>query len=391
MTMSGPARDDVDLEIERLAGQMAESASRIAKAKTGTVVNADRARIVWGDVLDTDDPPIPWVSEGFRIGPGRPSVFAGEGGSSKTMLAQYLATCVFTGRPFLSFGNVRKGRVLYVDFEQGLRVTKSRFRRFARAYNFCLADYRDSIGYLYRPFFLDAVGKEKRLADLVDGFDLVIVDSARRSAPSLRDNDGEASRPFDIMAGVSEWKGTAFLVTDHASTKRPEGMSRKSMQRGHSSKLDAAGTIYALTKEKGKPTLVTCEREQIEGEFPGDFCFDVRDVKAPYGDEPEPGTAEHRAWRKWGLQIVEFGVEAAKPTPDKPKESSADRAAALEQVAVRLLELIKREPGISSTRLEELAPKMRHKTFLSAMELLQSSTRIANRTGKATRKEWIAK
>lgn len=367
----------------------------------------DRARIVWARDFNVVETETPWLCEGLMLAPGRPNVVAGEGGSNKTMLAQYLACCVVTGRGVFGRWPVKEGRVLHVDYEQGLKLTRRRYNRFAYAMGYPLGahEWDDRLGFLARPFFLDHADQEKRLATLVKGFDLVIVDSTRRSAPKLRENDPEAALPLEVMFAVSEATGVVFLATDHATTKVPEndgrggkgqGRRRKAIQRGHSSKLDAAGTLIALTKEgKGLSTLVSCEREQQEGEEFEDFAFDVQDIENPNEPEPEYGSPreskQHKAWRKWGLKLVEMGTEATtKYAAQKPKtETPFELEARVESAAQRVLETVLKNPGISSKELEKLCGKMQDKLFDAAKNRLVRTGRIVNRTNKKTITEWI--
>lgn len=367
----------------------------------------DRARIVWASSFNVTETETPWLCEGMMLSPGRPNVFAGEGGTSKTMLAQYLACCVVTGKPMFGKWPVKQGKVLHVDYEQGLKLTRRRYNRFAAAMGYEGAwEWGDLLGYLSRPFFLDNASQEKRLESLVQGFELVIIDSTRRSAPRLKENDVEGSLPLEVMFAVSEKTGVVFVATDHATTKAPEGgrgkgqgggIRRKAIQRGHSSKLDASGTLVALTKEgKGMATLVSCEREQQEGEEFEDFAFDVKDVPNPNEPEPDYGAGKesklHKAWRKWGLKLVEMGTEATKPQAKKAKEETpADLEARVEQVALRLLELVKVNPGISTKELEKLCGRIQDKLFDAAKGRLVRTQRIENRTGKKTVTEWVAK
>lgn len=349
----------------------------------------DRSRIVWAAEMAVEDPPIPWVCEALHVAPGRPAVFAGEGGTAKSMLAAHFANCVGTGRRFLKRYEVLSGPVLWVDYEQGRSLTKKRQQRFARAEGWRLEDFNDRLGYLYKPFFLDSTKRLDRLCKLIDEFRLVVVDSARRSAPALKENDAEASIPFDLAAEASEKTGVSFLLIDHASTKRDPDGSRKATQRGHSTKLDGCGVLYALSKQgKNKPTLVTCEREQLTGEFMEDWSFDVVDVVDP-SVQGRPATKEEQ---KWGLALIEKGAEAAKDQPEAkaPEETQADREAKLEQVAARILEIVKGRPGISTKELQAAAPRMRAADFDAARLRLERTNRIYNRTGKKTRTEWVA-
>lgn len=383
-----PARAPLPANVVRID----DARSRVERQR-----DEDRARIVWGAQLDQDPGPTPWSSYALKIGPGRPTIICGEGGSRKSMFACYYSICVALGIKVLGRFDVEQGAGLYFDCEQGLALSRKRVRRFANGMGFSLADYNDRIAYIERPFNLDDEKVAPRLAELCRGFNVAIVDSVFRAASKLSQNDAEASIPMAVMARASSILGTtSFIGVDHASTKRDEKtQKRKAMQSGNHHKLDGSGTVYMLSAEKGKPTLVTCEREQTEGEYTEDFAFSVIDVPNPHLDEPMFGltnesveSREHIAWRKWGLQIKEFGTEATEPT----KKTRTDKPAVepLRQIAIRILEAIKRQPGVTSGELEE-AMKVATKRFGDALKILIADKLIENRTGKATRTEWVAK
>ena len=76
------------------------------------------------------------------------------------------------------------------------------------------------------------------------------------------------------------------------------------------------------------------------------------------------------------------------PEAKAPEETQADREAKLEQVAARILGIVKGRPGISTKELQAAAPRMRAADFDAARARLERTNRIYNRTGKRTRTEW---
>lgn len=63
------------------------------------------------------------------ISEGGISMIAGTKKSNKSFLALYMAVCVSTGQPVLGKYEVKKGRVLYIDEENGEVETKNRLKR----------------------------------------------------------------------------------------------------------------------------------------------------------------------------------------------------------------------------------------------------------------------
>jgi 5S rRNA maturation endonuclease (ribonuclease M5) len=271
---------------------------QILARATGPVSNvAPSQPIVWADELAKPLPPVEWICKHLRIARGgRPSVIAGENGGFKSLLAMDLLVCGAADVPLFDQWPLAKGlRVLDLDYEQGRTLTARRYQRIARAKGFELGTLGRRLGYRFRPFYWNAAGARDQLRRLVDGFDLVKVDPFAACTEGIDENSSAVRAALDLAISVSEETGTTFLFVDHAGKPPTDGSkrSRKHTQRGHSSKTDANQTLIVLSREKGEPALVTCERDQVSGVFFPDFRFDVEDVPSEDGTEPH-----------WGIRLV---------------------------------------------------------------------------------------
>ena len=145
---------------------------------------------------------------------------------------------------------------------------------------------------------------------------------------------------FDLAAGRPRRRRGLVLI-DHASTKGDPDGSRKATQRGHSAKLDGCGVLYASRSRKQAP-LVTCEREQLTGEFM-ELVVRRGRRRGPVRSG-RPATKEEQ---KWGLALIEKGAEGLKgSTGGEGSETQADReASSSNRLAARILEIVKVGPA----------------------------------------------
>lgn len=235
-------------------------------------------------------PPVRHVVQALDLCAGAPGMWAGYGYSKKTLAAQAaaLAIAAGTGKIWNSFA-ASTGRVLHLDYEQGARLTRERYQRLAVPMMLSPQDLGDRLALVAMPrLMLDAHAAEDRLARLVDGYTLVIVDSLRAAAPSLDENSSEARRPLDVMTRVSERTGAAFLVIHHArKPNAAQSGGAKMAIRGTGAFFDATSSVLLFEGEKGQASRVSHEKARATGILTDDFELDVADV--PDGANPRAG------------------------------------------------------------------------------------------------------
>ena len=315
-------------------------------------------------------PPRSWASEWLTITPGRPTVFAGEGGTRKGWFAMALMVGGAAGVPILGHTLKESLRSLYLDWEQGEIETRGRFQALARGYDIDLAALGTRLGYRWRPVPSLADNRNQHTLDVLcrhaDGMDLVVIDSNRAASPGVDENSVQASGVGDVCLAASEKTGASFVILDHAGKPKndePSGRTRKHSQRGHSSKLDISQAMFVFSCKKGEPTLVTCERSQVVAQeaWPVDFLFTL--APSVHG----------------GLCLQ--SVTAA-PVPVVP---SGDEA--FERDADRLLESLRKHGG--QVNQGELAKRLsRRKGEVAALlEYLVREERIVN-VGTKQKPDW---
>jgi len=325
---------------------------------------ADRAPLVtlWAPDLALTVEPIVFASKDLTIAPGRPSVFAGEGGTRKGWFSMAMLLCAAAETKMLGRFGLRRMRGLYFDYEQTERITRERFQLLAKGQQIDLASLGQGLGYRWKPVptwapRTDADGERTRddLCRHVEGIDIVVVDSVRACSRGVDENSVFASGPLDLATEVSERTGTCFVFLDHAGKPDPaHARSRKHTQRGHSSKLDAGQTLLVFSAVKGEPTLVSCDRAQAvaEAEWPEDFQFTL-------------------AAANGGLQLQEI------VTPQKLKDAVA-------LLKGRILEAVRKDPTLTSANAVHLRIKGTRSDVLQATKELIDDGKIVLPGGKGS-------
>jgi hypothetical protein len=266
-------------------------------------------------------PAVDYLCQPLDMAPGAPTLVAGYGFSGKTLAVQDLALAVATTTPAWGRFTVASGRVLHIDYEQGAYLTRLRYQRLARARGI---DPRDLEGKLavapLPPWYLDTDAAEK-LDRLVEGYDLVIVDSFRAACPHTDENSSDARIPLDRLTRIAEQIGIAPIVIHHARkpSQNAQGGSRMAI-RGSGALYDACGSVLVFAAEKGEPIAVSHDKARISGRPHPDFRLWIEDVEID-GD----ATA--------GLRVTSM----AAPTTDA-KPSASERYDGLKR---SVLELVK--------------------------------------------------
>jgi AAA domain len=210
---------------------------------------------------------------------GRPHVVFGKGSTRKSWFGMAMQICGATNQPLLGFPLPKDMKSIYVDWEQGKRLTMSRMRSLGRGYKVDPRVMRDRVRYAEQPVFCIAPKDEHEqvrvistLSYLTEGMQLAFVDALFSASGVDDDKGGQASRGLRILKNVSARTGVTFLVNDH------EGWGGAGRQRGHSSKEQLSGTLLNFRKgtELG-PTSVHCRRAQgiADEDRPNDFAFTV--------------------------------------------------------------------------------------------------------------------
>lgn len=226
-------------------------------------------------------PPVPWLCEGLRIAPGRPSLFAGYGYSGKSLVAQSLALSVAAGRDVLGLFGARRGRVLHLDYEQGRRLTAERYQRLARAMGIGAAELEGHLRVsVYPQFLLSDPDAEEVLVRETEGHALAIVDSLTCAIPSIDEASREIAAPLYMLGRVSDRTGVTFLVLHHARKPSRDAAGGAAMAiRGSSAIFGAVDSAYVFSAPAGGSIDVEHVRSPTSGILVAPFALAIGDVE----------------------------------------------------------------------------------------------------------------
>jgi hypothetical protein len=196
-------------------------------------------------MLATEPPPIPWVVEPL-LAEGCLTMLAGREGQGKSMLALALASAIGHGANVAGF-DCHKGRVLYVDAENGEREAHRRVRG--------LGVKPGALIYVEAQGF-NLASDVELLAELLDEHEpgVLILDSLRSLAPGLDEND---SRPVEAalrpVSRLAQHKGIPVLLLHHAGKTGVE-------YRGSTAIGAAVELGFALSRREEDPEKRTRRR-----------------------------------------------------------------------------------------------------------------------------------
>jgi hypothetical protein len=258
---------------------------------------------------------------GIAVGP--PTLLIATSGSGKSFLVQDLALCAAAGQRFLGTIEVKPGKVMHLDYDQGGLQTRARYLRLMRGRSLppgAIAE--DALGFGRPDWLLTSNDADAKLGELVEGRSLCIID-ALRPAVDGDENDSEIRKPLNMLTKVSEKTGCCFLVIHHMGKDKSDKKGR-----GSSAIFDAAGTVLNLEKagEGFDATYRLTQSKSRTGIFSG-MSFKLKDE----GEMVESINARERI----RLERVEMPAsDAAKP-----------------DAAARIRAKLKEHPGMGFTDL----------------------------------------
>ena len=168
--------------------------------------------ITWGKWNEPVSPPV-YLLEGL-IPEGKVVMFFAEGGSVKSWAAYALGIAVADGVPWLGEYDVKQGKVVYVDYEDG----RYEFQRRRMLLMQGRLDDTPDLGYVYADCDLLNPETWREFARL--GVRLVIIDSLTMATPIDADENTKEILPVLKNAGLyTEITGTGTVLFIHHANK----------------------------------------------------------------------------------------------------------------------------------------------------------------------------
>lgn len=273
---------------------------------------APPARFVDWDGLMTPLGEVPWLVKELELCPGRPPMFISDSGVGKTWTLQALALAVATGQPVFGRFACRKGPVLHLSRDSGLRATKARYQRLARGMGIDRADVvvfphamplTDKTGAFQRKGFEEVAREAER-----GGYSLVILDSLTALCVGIDENSTDIGEPLRTTTDDA-----CVWLWAHHTTKNGEGY------RGSGAIKAAAGTVYVGQRDGDRRiwTPMKASEEHEGGTLPTfETVWEVDEdggarilAKADEGLVVKVNEAQRMAWEM--LKLVELRGKAS--------------------------------------------------------------------------------
>ena len=313
--------------------------------------------IVGAERLFAPLPPVDWLCQSLYIAPGAPTLFCGYGYSGKSVALQSLALSVASGTALWGVRAVKRGKVLHLDYEQGIRITAGRYQRLAHHESI---DGGSLVGWLECGVLPSAPLHADALSWMGEGRSAVVIDSWRGSHPSIDENSSEVRKTLDAMGMASEKTGCVFLTLHHArKTQKDMPSGGKMSIRGSGGFYDGSQTVYIFDGEEVGAPIVSNEKERISGATIEPFVLRIEDTD---------GGA--------GLSVRARAIEAP------PEKSGVEK---FEELCCAVLAGVSERPGISASALAEVLEKRKQSVLAAVQSMVAGSQLVQHGTGQSSR------
>lgn len=217
-----------------------------------------------GELLAGPVPEIDWLWKGW-LARDDLSLLVGEPGVGKSLLALALADAVRRGTDLLG-EECAKGRAGIIDIENPLSEVHRRLRAIGLTSN----DH-DGLVYVHMPALdLETPAGQRDLGELVrrHELDLLVIDSLRRAAPKLDENDAaKVSGVMSPLRALSATSGLTILVVHHSRKRGEHPTGASQMVRG-SGDLTGSVDMLLYARATKKPDEFTLERGKKRRRLP---------------------------------------------------------------------------------------------------------------------------
>jgi hypothetical protein len=219
---------------------------------------------------------VPLLIPDLEIGQGRPTGLWGAPGAGKNDAVQAIALAVISGRP--AFGRFpvghrpNGGRVVHITYDLGLRATALRYRRLANGMGLTTADVpTDSLMLCaHPPMHLSTRDARKAFSELMQGYDLAILDNARGATPGVDENDSAFGALIALYGAAAESVGCVPLYLHHTRKLRDGETVSIDQGRGSSAIVGASGCVWMISGSGADPRRMTQVRQHDSSDGPKD-------------------------------------------------------------------------------------------------------------------------
>lgn len=205
-----------------------------------------------------------YVIERFELSRGSFGLLCATGCSGKTMLVQYIACCISSGKPLFGTFPVLQGSVVHIDQEQSQVQTQRRYERLAGGLGIDSLDItRITLANRLDSPKLRIQDVEAELVKALTGKTIAIIDSLKKTSEA-DENSADIEVVLNMFKQVAETTNCAILLIHH----KGKGKDAKQSGRGHSSIYDSVDIQIDLDSNDGIYEI-ECAKNRDGDFFPG--------------------------------------------------------------------------------------------------------------------------
>lgn len=342
--------------------------------------------------------------KGFAMAPGPPALWLSFSFGGKSVILQDMLLSLATGTRVWGQWSCAASKVLHIDYEQGRDETIDRYQRLARARRIDIATEAPGLRLVVMPpTYLNSAGAEDAYKRACDGHAVAFVDTFAASLPGVEENESAIGEHVYRLGRVSSATGCTVCVAHHmgkASMAGGGGGGRggapakppdpRTLARGSTAIVAAAGYVYALGGAKGEPKLVQQAKARGLGDPQvEDFYLELAavDVRKPdlehgwdgYFNKANPADVG-------GFSVTYKTLEQVVP-PKPPKDES------IEADIVAVLGYVRGENtqgrGVATMSAPVKALKMRKSDVLDAFKALINRRMVHGRGRAGASDFWV--
>jgi len=344
-------------ELRDSTGKQSTAELLEALEKTRSSLSAgvsDRFEVMSERVLLTPPGPTTWICKGLSLAEEeQPVVIFARAGEGKSWVAFELAVAVASGSQFCGVLPVKRGKVLYLDYEVGEKSTRRRVQTLAKGRQ--RGPFEGRLRPVISPRFrLDDPKAEDILARETDGHLLCAIDSFAAAYGGVDENTPQVGQLLGMMYRVTRRTGCQFLLVHHSRKRsRDGGQGGQGGKNDESEDLEAmrgsgsipaqSSAVWALNGKLAEGARLTNPKNRVAKKSDG---FTITLCQA--ADDP----------RDPAMGALRLECRPLETEPDE--ESGLQRDQSLAKASERVLEFVRHHPMTSTRRLaEELGLKDR--------------------------------
>jgi hypothetical protein len=241
-----------------------------------------------------------YIIQRLEVSPGNLILMCATGCSGKTMLAQYIATCVGGNHKLFDQFDVKSGGVVHIDAEQSEIQTRRRYIRLANGLGITYIDVlRSTLKFRFDSPEINLKDVESELVSLCEGKTMLIIDSLK-AVSCADENSANIEAVLKMFKKIAEKTQCAVLCIHH----KGKGKDAKQSGRGHSSIYDSCDVQFDLDVNN-EIYEITCAKNR-EGKY-----FDG--IKYTLLDEGD-FSKEQNCTEKLVFSLLEGDVKSVKQT-----------------------------------------------------------------------------